>query len=132
MTDPTQTPLRQLLIKHGDRARCCPKCSSDDILFAEDGAKVTARCKKCRHSATAAQVEKLILRWTKFVKMSTVNVAFMASPTGRDPWHPVKAEEVPDWVKHPDIIRRLLDGEEVQDVKKISSWYRAVQLPMQH
>lgn len=133
MANPAAAPsINDLLIKHGARRRRCPKCASDDIAFLEEAKKFKARCEKCGHTATASDPEKLILRWTFYVPTSTLNVAFLTSATGRDPWHPIKPEEVPEWVKHPDVIRRLLDGEEVQDVKTVTNWYRAVQLPTPH
>lgn len=51
------------------------------------------------------------------------------SANGRDNWHPVRAEEVPDFVKRPEIMARLVAGEECMDCaegRSGSSWYRAV------
>lgn len=51
------------------------------------------------------------------------------SANGRDGWHPIKPEEVPDWVKNPEVMARLASGEECMDCGQGdvgSCWYRAI------
>jgi hypothetical protein len=51
----------------------------------------------------------------------------MASPNGRDDWLPVRYEDVPDFVKHPDCMARLVEGDMVMGPKlgpKGSAWFR--------
>lgn len=50
----------------------------------------------------------------------------LRSENGRDGWTLVKPDEVPEWVKAPDNIARMVDGEiccnpEAGDI----GWYRA-------
>lgn len=58
----------------------------------------------------------------------TALLVILKSPNGRDDWTPVKQEDVPDWVKEPDRMARLIDGDMVCDPTMGptgSSWYRA-------
>lgn len=51
-----------------------------------------------------------------------------ASVNGDDPWHPLIAEEVPEWVKSPDTLGRMVAGEmccNAAEGDKGSLWYRA-------
>lgn len=53
------------------------------------------------------------------------------SPNGRGGWHPMLPSELPDWVKHPDIIGHLVAGEMCCDPalgEKGSNWYKAVRV----
>lgn len=55
-----------------------------------------------------------------------------ASVNGDDPWHPVTADEVPEWVKHPDTMGRMVAGEmccKADEGEKGSLWYRAERVP---
>lgn len=59
------------------------------------------------------------------------NIIIFTSVNGREPWHPVKPEEVPEWVKHPDNMAKMLSGEECMKCDEGvagSAWYRAVRL----
>lgn len=50
------------------------------------------------------------------------------SPNGRDNWRPLQAADVPEWVKHPDIMGKLATGQQCMDAAqgdKGSKWYRA-------
>lgn len=40
-------------------------------------------------------------------------------------WHPLEYKDVPDWVKHPDTIAFMRDGEYVQKDGE-AVWYMAV------
>jgi len=44
------------------------------------------------------------------------------SVDGDDPWHPIKNDEVPTWLKDPDVIGRLVSGDMCSNG---ASWYRA-------
>jgi hypothetical protein len=55
-----------------------------------------------------------------------------ASTNGRDNWHPLLSAEVPEWVKAPDTMGRLVAGEQCMDVRQGESgsmWYRAERAP---
>lgn len=61
--------------------------------------------------------------------LKQASAVIFTSANGRAPWHPLKPEEVPEWVKHPDVMARLLAGEECYDPTigdKGSNFYRAV------
>ncbi|MFA7269927.1 MAG: hypothetical protein WC073_11330 [Sterolibacterium sp.] len=50
------------------------------------------------------------------------------SVNGRDNWIPRMPAELPEWVRHPDIIGRLVAGQMCMDPTigdKGSNWYRA-------
>jgi hypothetical protein len=50
------------------------------------------------------------------------------SKDGETDWHPLRWDEVPEWVKHPDNMARLVDGDMCQDPTQGeagSSWYKA-------
>ena len=50
------------------------------------------------------------------------------SKDGENDWHPLRWDEVPEWVKHPDNMARLVDGDMCQDPTlgaEGSSWYKA-------
>jgi hypothetical protein len=67
--------------------------------------------------------------------LKQANLVILTSVTGRDGWHPLKFEEVPDWVKTPDNIARLRAGFACMDPTQPndgSNWYRAVKLPTVH
>jgi hypothetical protein len=53
------------------------------------------------------------------------------SDNGMDGWTPVKPEDVPAWVKDPDNLARLVDGEACQNTEQESGekWYMAQRLP---
>ena len=53
------------------------------------------------------------------------------SPNGRDQWKPLVASDVPEWVRHPDVMGRLVAGEQCMDAAqgdKGSKWYRAARV----
>lgn len=55
-------------------------------------------------------------------------LVILRSPNGRDNWEPVKPEDVPAWVKEPQRMARLVDGDMIMDPtegEKGSAWYRA-------
>jgi len=55
------------------------------------------------------------------------------SENGRDGWKPVKPEDVPDWVKDPDNMAHMVDGEACMDPTQDSGtdWFMALPLPPQ-
>ena len=60
--------------------------------------------------------------------MSNIRLVIYRSPTGRDNWEPVAQHEVPDWVKEPRTMGRLVAGEMCCDTQigdKGSDWYKA-------
>lgn len=58
-----------------------------------------------------------------------VRMVIQRSENGRDNWQPVKPNDVPDWVKDPDNITKLIQGEQCmrpKDGNAGSDWYRGV------
>lgn len=66
--------------------------------------------------------------------MNTVTfdrIVVYKSENGRDGWQPVKQELVPEWVKQPEVMSRLIQGEECMDCAEGtagSAWYRAARV----
>lgn len=59
-------------------------------------------------------------------------VVIYSSPNGRTNWQPVKPDAVPDWVRNPHTLGRLVRGEEAMDCAEGttgSAWYRAIEMP---
>lgn len=64
--------------------------------------------------------------------MSQANLIIFESPNGRDNWKPLPPDQVPEWVKNPDILGQLVAGEICMDAAigdKGSPWYRAEMAP---
>jgi hypothetical protein len=55
-------------------------------------------------------------------------VAFLKSENGRDGWHPIPPELVPEKFRDPDVLAYMLAGNEASDVAGDQCWYRAVKL----
>ena len=53
------------------------------------------------------------------------------SPNGMDHWTPVLPADVPAWVKDPDNVARLVDGEacSLDPEAPDAVWYMALQMP---
>lgn len=51
------------------------------------------------------------------------------SITGDPPWHPVKSEEVPDWLKDPDVMGYLVEGGVAHVPDLNTPYYRARRVP---
>lgn len=67
--------------------------------------------------------------------LKQANLVILTSVNGRDGWHPLKAEEVPDWVKTPDNMARMVAGYQCMDPTQPddgSAWYRAIPAPTVH
>lgn len=48
------------------------------------------------------------------------------SPNGRENWQPVLPQDVPEWLKDPDILGELVSGEMACKAdEEIPVWYRA-------
>lgn len=61
-------------------------------------------------------------------------LVILKSDNGRDGWTPVMPEDVPEWVKAPDNMARLVAGEmcmKPDEGEKGSAWYRAEKLDSQ-
>lgn len=52
-------------------------------------------------------------------------VAVLASATSKGPWTPLKPDEVPEKVKHPDVMAHLVEGSKVQ-VEGDTRWFTGV------
>jgi len=53
------------------------------------------------------------------------------SPNGRDGWKPLLSDAVPEWVKAPDIMGRLVAGEMCMDAAQGTSgsdWFKAMRV----
>lgn len=62
-------------------------------------------------------------------KVKRAKLIIYRSENGRDGWEPVGPDELPDWVKHPDNMARMVAGHECMNAaegEKGSAWYRAV------
>lgn len=60
--------------------------------------------------------------------MNQALLVIYASENGRDGWQPVKADDLPEWVRAPETIGRLVAGEmcmKADEGDKGSLWYRA-------
>ena len=60
--------------------------------------------------------------------MNTANLIIYASVNGRDTWHPLLPDEVPEWLKEPDTMGYLVAGEmafKPSEGDSGSLWYRA-------
>lgn len=58
--------------------------------------------------------------------MSTVmgRLVFLSS-TDEETWTPVRPEDVPEWVKHQDVLGNLANGDMARDEAQGPEWYRA-------
>lgn len=59
--------------------------------------------------------------------MKHAMLVIYVSENGRNGWKPVAPEHVPEWVKAPDVMGRLVAGEQCMDAKvgdRGSDWYR--------
>lgn len=58
------------------------------------------------------------------------NLIIFSSPNGRDHWDPVLPEDVPEWLKEPDVVARLVAGEECMKAGESENrWFYAEQAP---
>lgn len=60
-----------------------------------------------------------------------MHLTIFASATGApgwDGWQPLRQEEVPGWVKDPDVLLKLAFGDMAH--KEGGCWYRAVRAPL--
>lgn len=61
----------------------------------------------------------------------SVSLLIFSSENGRDGWSLVKPQEVPEWVKDPDNVGRMLSGEscmKCDEGETGSAWYRAMRV----
>lgn len=65
--------------------------------------------------------------------MPQARLVILESPNGRDHWRPLKPDEVPEWLKAPEVMAKLVEGEMAQRKKSDAGvvlpetmpWYRA-------
>lgn len=60
--------------------------------------------------------------------ITQATLIIFGSVNGQDPWHPLLPSEVPEYVKHPDTLGRLVAGEMCMDCADGPTgglWYRA-------
>lgn len=67
------------------------------------------------------------------MKMTRGMLAIYSSPDGESNWTPVKAVDVPEWIKNdPDLLARLVDGEACCDTSiEPNVWYMALRVLQQ-
>jgi hypothetical protein len=53
------------------------------------------------------------------------SLVILRSENGRDGWKPVLPADVPEWLKNPDVMHKLVNGEMAMDPRKGTEWYRA-------
>lgn len=56
-------------------------------------------------------------------KIAYASAIVYVSPDGHGKWTPLMSDDVPDWVKDPDVMARMLAGE---DCSIGGPWYLAV------
>lgn len=61
--------------------------------------------------------------------MKQARLVIFESPHGRGEWKPLKPEDVPAWVKNPDVLGRIVSGEIAMDTAHGTNWYCAQQVP---
>lgn len=59
--------------------------------------------------------------------MMQAKLIIYTSPNGRDGWLPIDPHKVPEWLKRPDIVGRLVAGEMCMDPKSSTGtdWFMA-------
>ena len=59
--------------------------------------------------------------------MRKIKLVVYRSTNGRDGWQPVSESQVPDWVKEPAVIGRMMQGEQCMDPRSTSGsdWFKA-------
>ncbi len=59
--------------------------------------------------------------------MNLAMLIIYASPDGNTGWIPVLPADVPDWVKDPDILGKMIAGQMCQNPNSVSrtTWYQA-------
>ncbi len=51
------------------------------------------------------------------------------SADGINDWKPVDREQIPDWMRSPEVFDRLLAGEQVQNTaERVTRFFRAVEI----
>ena len=61
--------------------------------------------------------------------MKKAHCVIYRSENGRDNWEPVMFDSVPEWVKDPVVMGRLIAGEQCMDAGEGdtgSAWYKAI------
>ena len=55
-------------------------------------------------------------------------LVFFESPNGADNWKPVEREQIPDWLRDPDIVDRMMAGEKVRNTEeRVERYFRVVE-----
>jgi hypothetical protein len=60
--------------------------------------------------------------------MGQARLVIFRSQDGDKDWKPVKPEDVPAFVKDPDTLGRLMDGEMVRHLTEDLGWYMAAKM----
>ena len=56
-------------------------------------------------------------------------LVFFESPNGRDLWRALERENIPDWLRDHDIIKRMMDGETVRNADElVERHYRIIEV----
>lgn len=62
--------------------------------------------------------------------VSQANLIIFSSQNGRDHWELVRPEDVPEWLKAPDVMARLVAGEECMNARESDNrWFYAEPVP---
>lgn len=61
-------------------------------------------------------------------KMKMGQLIIFISRDGGETWQPMMPSEVPQWVRHPDILGEMMIGNMATDPNKGPEWYRAEHL----
>lgn len=70
----------------------------------------------------------------KYMSTKQDRLVIFTSSNGRDPWVPLFQHQVPEWVKEPDVMGRLVAGEMCMDPRSSSAtdWFRAERAVVVH
>lgn len=58
-------------------------------------------------------------------KMTMGHLVILVAETDEGPWTPMRPIDVPNWLKHPDIMGEMAAGNMCHDPKQGPQWYRA-------
>jgi hypothetical protein len=57
-------------------------------------------------------------------------LVILVSPDGETDWKPVKPEDVPEWLKKPEVLGAMVEGNMAHKTDEPESpWYVAIQMP---
>lgn len=64
--------------------------------------------------------------------MAEAMLVIFVSLDGEEPWTVVPPNQVPEWLKDPDVMAELVAGSMAQNKEAPLAWYRAEELEIDH